>query len=146
MKSQYFWQNLFGANVYFITDASHKQLTNFVQEKHGGQYKVFDLDRICENYIPDSFAAGKAFRATDIDGIIGNRFYLWLEPRWDNSQEWHGMLVHECTHLAAEILKYAGVTLTSSSEEVYAYLIQQLYLEFLNRHKITKLKKKDKKS
>lgn len=47
-----------------------------------------------------------------------------------------GLIAHEVFHLALMICNYKGLTLTDSSEETYAYMIQWLMDEILEKQRL----------
>lgn len=53
----------------------------------------------------------------------GPAYCLFLDSNnYDDS-----VLVHECFHIIYQTADYAGITLTDSSEEYYAYAMQKLF-------------------
>jgi hypothetical protein len=59
---------------------------------------------------------------------------LWLPRRPRTSRE-HGTLAHECFHITYAILSWAGVVLSSESEETFTYLQGHLVTQVLNKCK-----------
>ena len=59
--------------------------------------------------------------------------FFWLRdlPRCTSS---YGVMVHELMHLVNGVMKSRGIRLSgTSTEEAYAYLIEELYIEMSNR-------------
>lgn len=71
------------------------------------------------------FAGRDGFTYEPAEGFI----IVWLE-RAPQNFETRGIVNHELFHATSSILRRAGVTLTESSEEAYAYLFQEITSQF----------------
>ncbi len=57
---------------------------------------------------------------------------------WGGTVAQMGVLVHELTHVALNVLHRAGVTLTSASDEAVTYLLEYLFVNVVQRIKTKK--------
>lgn len=77
---------------------------------------------------------------SDFD-CLGKRFYIdgycpiiWL-PNKPKTPEEIGTLSHEIFHVVCDIMRWAHIPLSSSSEEAYCHLIKHITKSFLNKLK-----------
>lgn len=122
----------FEAEVYFLCPADSKNYARLCQQ-------------FC-NYKEDGqpFPQARCQDAEDDTGI--HVIVIGLE-RWDRSAESAGMLAHECLHATQFILEHRDITLSDTTAEVFAYLLDSLVrraTEILNRKERNKLKKPNK--
>lgn len=97
-----------------------------------------------------SYLARKYKCASDMTDMEYSQAFVARDPtkegvRWfmvlqENFEDKH--LVHECVHLIQDIARYAGLELDKSSEEYYAYQIEDVYAVI--KQKINKNTKHDK--
>lgn len=59
---------------------------------------------------------------------------LWM-PRVPSSPKEQGTLSHECLHIVFEIMSWAGIPYSTSSEEAYTHLLKYLYTSFFDNVK-----------
>lgn len=67
--------------------------------------------------------------------LENNGFILWLK-KFPTDPEWHGHLAHEIFHAADLILDKAGLKLTASSDEAWAYFIDWITREIYTRYSL----------
>jgi hypothetical protein len=62
--------------------------------------------------------------------VMGNNHIIFL-TNWNNDAEWFGILAHECTHIAASILRTCNVEEAEGTDEALAYTIDYLMRHFI---------------
>lgn len=87
--------------------------------------KKFANDFVKNNYYPESLLNDFNTRGTTYPSLDGKPVVIWL-PHTDD----FGVNNHELTHATISILNWAGVELSSETEEVYGYEMQYLSTEF----------------
>ena len=124
---------LFRQKVYLVVGGSPEALESQIEKIHG-TYNVIELGvrRGQDVHVfPDT--AGKGFK---VEGLKEPKIAFWLWLKNSNTRlENISMLSHEATHVAAEILRHIGVRFSEDSEEVYAYLQEEIFYEALRRMK-----------
>lgn len=93
-----------------------------------------DLER-CAGYVNSKHERPDYYTPADFN-CLGKVFFsssycpvLWL-PTLPVSVSEQGTLIHELLHIVFDTANWAGVTYSSSSEEVYTHLLKYLYKQF----------------
>lgn len=102
-----------GAKVLFTQDSS-------AAHKLGRRYALDTSD------IEDPYSGGLSWSGEGCTQVI------WVRP---GSQI--GVLVHECTHAALNILEYVGIHPESGNGEVLCYTLQRMFESFLPHFRTT---------
>lgn len=84
----------------------------FSLEEHGGGYGALGKCLNKKGYVP----------------------IVWL-PRKPETPKEYGTLCHECLHAAASLFDWAGITVVSETEEVFAHSVSYLVRSFLTNYK-----------
>jgi len=107
MKFNRYYEKLFGINLYWFR-GSRKDYASLVKKK----FRRMAPER------SDSYGTFETYK----------RNGKWVGVIWLRSRRFD-VLVHECFHAVHWNLFDKGLTLTDSSEETYAYLLQSLVKE-----------------
>ena len=91
--------------VYVARNCSRETFINFINKEFHANYSV-------------SKTTATASTFTSRDGVI----LIWLSKKCPLAD-----IAHECFHAAYSILSMKGITLDTSSEESFAYLIGYLF-------------------
>lgn len=107
MKFNHYYEKVFGINLYWFR-GNRKQYEQLVKKEF-------------QQIAPEITISTGTFE-------VYKRNRKWLGVIWLRNHNF-GLLVHECFHAIHWSLTDKGITLTDSSEEVYAYLLQSLVKE-----------------
>lgn len=108
MKFKHCYEKLFGINLYWHR-GSRKKYIQLIK----GEFKQKALEK--------GISVEGTFEVYKKDG-------KWISVIWLRNHKFE-VLVHECFHAVHWNLQNKGMTLTDSSEEVYAYLLEFLVRE-----------------
>jgi len=111
-------ESTFDMPVYVIITESKSKALQYVKENNDTSAKIEDFD-----------ARGVTFPIND-----GRPPIIWL-PHMNGSAEDMSIINHELFHVNFSILTWAGVYLSDSTEEVYAYNYQFLTKQFYGKIK-----------
>ena len=122
-KFYHIYVETFGANIYYIC-CSRERYKELIKKEFDGK-------------CPEK---GEGIRGTaegyDKDGQIID--VIWINDKCSNDLS---VVVHEAFHVVHNILQHKGLWLTDSSEEVYAYLLQQIVQEIIEFRKAKRRRK-----
>lgn len=118
----------YSANIVFYTDATSKQVNNHMKKKY---HVVMD----CEP--EDAGAQCKVKPDTEGSSLM---YFLWIRHCEDIA-----ILVHECIHLAFDILSDRDIPITPEDNEALAYYHNYLFKTLWNEMVVYTEKKNNKK-
>lgn len=122
--------DLFMYGVVFVLDKKHWEngdIKRLVKKEFSATYKEQGY-----NDLKASALDMNNFDGVHLYGDIPGLHVVYI-PNWKSTAYWHSVLMHELIHVLHHSMDRAGLSLTDSSEEAYAYSMGLITRELLRK-------------